>query len=121
MADMLDIGAAWLAEQQRAHVSREVTYSRGASSVVLSATKGQTREDEFDGTGARASTVSVDFIVMRADLILDDEEVRPATGDRITDGTMLYEVMGLGGEEHARDTDQYRHQIRIHTKFIGTA
>ncbi len=121
MGDVLDIGAEWLARQQKRHVAREIRYSRGtsASAVDVRATKGQSRYEVEDGTG-RTSITSIDFIVFREDLVLDGEPIDPVTGDRILDGIMQYEVMAISGEPVSRDTDQYRYQHRIHTKLIGT-
>jgi hypothetical protein len=122
MADMLQAGALWLAEQQRAHVSREVVYSRGEEATVsVLATKGTSRYEVTDESGSRGTISSVDFIIMRDDLDFGDGAVEPAPGDRITDDSMIYEVMAIPGEPVARDTDQHRYQLRIHTKYIGPA
>jgi hypothetical protein len=121
MTDLLDTGAAWLAAQQKSHAARDVTYSRAAQSVVVKATKGQSRFEVTDTNGSQTTITGTDFIVRRADLHFGGTEVEPVTGDRITDSGLLYEVMSIPGEPVSRETDQYRYQHRIHTKLIGAA
>lgn len=118
MADLLDTGAIFLARMQGLHASRDVTYARGADSVTVAATKGQSRFEVTDDTGT-STLLSEDFIIAPALLVLDGTTVLPEPGDRITDGGVVYEVMAIPGEPHWRYTDQYRHQVRIHTKIVG--
>ena len=68
-----------------------VTYERGASSVEVQATIGQTvfRLNDDPGGGATIRDVSRDYLIRTADLVLDGETRQPQRGDRI-----LEEVSG---------------------------
>jgi len=120
---MLEQSTTWLTDQRVTHLATPVTYQRGIDSVVVPATIGQTvfRFDSQDGATIR--TVSRDFLIRAADLILNGLATEPQRGDRITetDGgkTFTYEVMSPGGNEPAwRYSDPYRRTLRIHTKGI---
>jgi hypothetical protein len=42
MADLLERGSRWLEDQRTKHCTRDVTYVRGAASVLVRATVGRT-------------------------------------------------------------------------------
>jgi hypothetical protein len=123
VADLLEQGAAWLDDQRMRHMSRTVTYLRGADSVDIAATIGQTTFEQADEYGVIHRTESRDYLITAADLVLAGKQELPKPGDRIreTDGDQifLYEVMAPGGEPAWRCSDAYRRTLRIHTKFIG--
>ena len=124
MADLLEQGAQFLDDQRHAHMARSVTYHRGASSVELSATVGQTTfEQDYEFGGIRRIQ-SRDFLVRTADLVLDSAEVLPVAGDQIREVqgelVFVYEVMAPGSEPPFRYSDPYRKALRIHTKHIAT-
>lgn len=126
MGNLLADAASWLSEQRNAHLATEVTYSRGAASVSLSATIGRTifeSEDDLQ-VGNIRRIESRDFIVRAADLVLDSATVLPEDGDeiRIAVGatTHVFEVLSPGDEPPFRPADLHRIDLRIHTKHIGT-
>ena len=49
MTDLLENGLDWLEEQRKAHMTKTVTYRRGASTVEVAATVGATRFEVDDG------------------------------------------------------------------------
>ncbi len=124
MGDLLEQGAQFLDDQRHAHMARPVVYHRGASSVELSATIGQTTFEQDYEFGGIQRIQSRDFLVRTADLVLDSAEVLPAAGDQIreTQGekVFVYEVMAPGSEPPFRYSDPYRKALRIHTKHIAT-
>lgn len=124
MADLLDAGSQWLDQQRTAHMTRTVTYERGASSVEVPATLGRTLFEQVDRMGLVQRTESRDFLVLAADLVLDGSEATPKAGDRIRDAAgsavQLYEVMAPGSEPPFRYSDPYRRTLRIHTKHVGS-
>ncbi|MFG0243631.1 MAG: hypothetical protein ACF8R9_12665 [Phycisphaerales bacterium JB054] len=124
MADLLEQGAAFLDDRRHGHLTRTVTYERGASTVDLAATVGRTIFEQADESGFIRKVESRDFLVRRTDLILDGSESLPKAGDRIreTDGAQfqIYEVMAPGGEPPFRFSDPYRKVLRIHTKHVAT-
>ena len=101
-----------------------MVYHRGALSVEVSATIGQTTFEQADEFGGIQRLESRDYLIRTADLMLDTELVLPAPGDRIheTSGASLfvYEVMAPGGEPPFRYSDPYRKALRIHTKHVAT-
>jgi len=124
MADLLGTGAAWLEDQRHQHLTRTVTYQRGADTVGLAATIGRTQFEQADASDVIHRIESRDFLVRAADLVLGGVPVTPVAGDRIreTSGetTFVYEVMAPGGEPPFRFSDVNRLTYRIHTKLVGT-
>ena len=124
MADLLEWGSAWLDGQRKTHLSRPVTYQRGAESVEVQARVGRTVFEAADAYGVVERTESRDFLVLATDLVLGGAAVLPERGDRIreTDGAnvYVYEVMAPGKEPHWRWSDDYRRTLRIHTKHVAT-
>lgn len=120
MADLLQIGSDWLADQMKAHAGRSITYRRGANSVTVTATIGRTEFELDDEFGVLRKIESRDFLIAAADLVLNSVTVLPERGDEIdeTQGsvTYTYEVMAPGKEPHYRFSDPYRRTLRIHTK-----
>lgn len=100
-------------------MSRTVTYGRDDASVDLPATLGRTAFEQPDEYGALHRIEARDYIINVADLILEDEQVLPRSGDRITDATVVYEVMAFGDEPPWRYCDAHQKSIRIHTKKVG--
>ena len=124
MADMLEQGASWLDDQRHQHMTRTVSYVRGSSTVEVQATIGRTIFEQADEFGIVTKTESRDYLIRRADLVLDGQSTLPKRGDQIreTDGetTFVYEVLSPGDESVFRYSDPYRKALRIHTKHIAT-
>ena len=124
MADMLEQGASWLDDQRHQHMTRSVSYARGASTVEVQATIGRTVFEQADEFGIVTKTESRDYLIRTADLVLDGLATLPKRGDLIreTDGTttFVYEVLSPGDEPVFRYSDPYRKALRIHTKHIAT-
>ena len=120
MADLLQVGSDWLADQMKSHAGRSVTYRRGGDSVTVTATIGRTEFELDDEFGVLRKIESRDFLISAADLVLNSVTVLPERGDEIdeTQGsvTYTYEVMAPGKEPHYRFSDPYRRTLRIHTK-----
>ncbi len=124
MADMLEQGAQFLDDQRHAHMTRTVVYARGASSVEVAATIGQTIFEQDFELGGIQRIQSRDYLIRTTDLVLDAEEVLPKAGDQIRETVgeqvFVYEVMAPGSEPPFRYSDPYRKALRIHTKHIST-
>jgi len=124
MADLLQQGAAFLDDRRHEHLTRTVTYGRGASTVDVAATIGRTVFEQADESGFIRKVESRDFLVRRTDLVLNGSAALPRAGDRVLepDGsqTQVYEVMAPGGEPPFRFSDPYRNTLRIHTKHVAT-
>ena len=124
MTDLLEQGASWLDDQRHRHMTRSVSYARGASTVIVQATIGRTVFEQADEYGVVTKTESLDYLIRTADLVLDGQVTLPKHGDQIreTDGetTFVYEVLSPGDEPIFRYSDPYRKALRIHTKHIAT-
>ncbi len=124
MADMLQSGQEWLADQLKQHASRPVVYQRGIEQVTAQATIGRTLLKLDNGYGGvRMEWTDRDFLIQTADLILGAALVTPQRGDRIREtvgaNTSIFEVMAYGGEPPWRFSDPFGKLLRIHSKFIG--
>ena len=124
MADLLQTGQAWLADQLKEHASRLVLYQRDAAQVGVQATIGRTMLKLDDGYGGvRMEWTDRDYLIQAADLVLASTQITPERGDRVLDTvgliTSIYEVMAYAGEPPWRFSDPFGKLLRIHTKFVG--
>ena len=124
MSNLMEQGAAWLADQLKAHGSVEVTYQRDAAQVAVRATIGKTEFEIDDGSGLIQRFQSRDYLIQTADLQLGGQATLPVAGDRVRetvgDQTFVYEVLAPGNEPHFRYSDPFRKVLRIHTKLVAT-
>jgi hypothetical protein len=123
MGDLLETGLGWLADQFKAHASRDVTYQRGALEAVVRATVGRTEFELADDHGGVTRFESRDFLILAADLVLGATATLPQYGDHIveTQGalTFIYQVLDQDGRPLYRFSDPYRKLLRIHTKRVA--
>lgn len=124
MADMLESGQNWLANQLKEHVSRTVVFQRGIDQVSVSATFGRTLQKLDDGYGGiRMEWTDRDYLIHAAELILNSIQFDPQRGDLIKDTVgaieSTYEVTAFGGEPPYRPSDPFGIVLRIHTKLIA--
>jgi len=123
MQDLLDKGLEFLGATRHAHLAREVTYRRGAETVVLRATLGRTEFEQVDEQGFARTFEARDFILRAGDLVLAGETVLPSPGDIVAvehaGWAELFEVMGRGIEPAWRYTAPDHRELRVHTKFVG--
>ena len=122
--DLLQRGSAWLQQQRTKHLTRQVTYARGADSVQVPATVGRTIFRIDKGYGVLERIEARDYLILAADLVLNAAPILPKPGDQIreTEGgkTFVYEILAPGNEPCWRYSDLYRVTLRIHTKLIAT-
>jgi hypothetical protein len=124
LGNLLETGAAWLADQLKANASTEVIYFRDVEQVPIQATIGKTEFEIDDGSGIVERFQSRDYLIQAADLVLGGSETLPEPGDRIqeTQGAQnfAYEVMAPGDQPCWRYSDPFRKLLRIHTKHVAT-
>lgn len=130
MADLLDMGARWLEDQRHRHMTKTVTYQRGAESVDVQATVGRTvfeQSDDLSAGGVVRRTESRDFLVRGVDLVLGGQRALPRAGDRIREPdteagrVFVYEVSAPGASSGAPVfgyADPCRCTLRIHTTNV---
>jgi len=102
MSDLLEQASNWLEAERTRHASRVVSYVRGSRTLGVSATIGKTTFEVDDGYGVLVRYESRDFLVLAADLVIEQQPLLPERGDRIreTQGqtTFVYEVTAPGKE-----------------------
>lgn len=127
----LGVGEAFL-RRRRADAATAVSYYRGmAVNAAVPAIQANTEYETDDGE-AIVKSASADWLIERADLMLDlgagAVEVTPQAGDRINitldHGTEVFEVAPLGADDvyrwHGRDGQTFRiHTVRVASSFSG--
>lgn len=123
MADLLNTGLKWLEDQRHEHLTRQITYERGAESVTLLATIGKSDFEQIDEFGVVHRAQARDFLVRAQDVAIGGSPTLPQAGDRIreTEGAVTYvhEVMSPAGQPPWRYSDAFRRTLRIHTKLVS--
>lgn len=102
----------------QALASAQVTYSRGNTTATVSAVVGKSEYQQDDGAGALVRSQVRDYLIRTADLTGSAIAGLPKSGDRITDGDDVYEVVSLGPGPAWRYSDSLRHTLRIHVRQI---
>lgn len=119
MANLLARGAAWLRSRMLEHAASEVTFVRGATSLVVPAVRGRSEFEVVEGESLVRSR-GVDWIVAKDALVVAGQVVRPAIGDefRETVGTVTrhYRVLALGDEVWREEA--LGEFVRVHTKLV---
>ena len=120
MPDLIAQGAAWLADQRRESLSRDIEYATPSTTATVLASIGRTDFEVVNEGGIVERTESRDFIVATSDLV----GVPPQRGDQIREttpiGVMLFEVMApIATAPVWRWADASRTAYRIHTRLVG--
>lgn len=101
-----------------AHFGDEVVYSRGQQTVKLTAIGTAVTFDVVQAGEIQITAQRMDWLLRRQDLVLDGLATDPIEGDRITDGTRIYEVMPVGTESAAGPADVDADLWNIHTRLV---
>lgn len=99
----------------------EITYTRGNTTLPLSATVGRTLFVSNQINRARAEWGERDYLFRAADLVaagLSEPEEGDRIGETIAGVAMVFELMAPGGEPAWRYSDSQRVQIRAHCKRV---
>lgn len=120
MADLIQTGNDWLAEQMQAYASQPVTYSRGDDDIELLATAEPPTQELDAAGGAIIDALAIAFVVQAADLVIDDTTIKPQRGDVIVFGPRTFGVVEPGpGEPPWSYADPYRKLMRIHARELN--
>ena len=124
MTNLMQDAATWLGSQLKTVAGRTVTYTRGASSVSLTAAVSMHEYQVIDTEGFETQVVSRDYFLMAADLIIGGSVVAPRAGDQITESIggidQTFEAMNLGDSGPAwNEADPDGTLIVVHTKRVG--
>jgi hypothetical protein len=102
-------------QAQRATRGVAITYSRGATSLAITAVVGRSGANNADFGDLFAQGVEArDYLVLATDLTLGE----PAIRDTITEGARTYRVAEQGGEPVWDYSDPDRQIIRVHTTRV---
>lgn len=110
---LLETATAYLATQLTALTAVSVIYSRGATSISISATRASTPYEASDADGVIHRTIGRDYLIESALFPFSD---LPRDGDTIIDLDETYIVHSMPGEQPYRYSDPGRSLLRIHTK-----
>lgn len=106
----------WFAAQKYTADGASITYTRGATALSITAVRGRTSYETSSSDGTLIRMATPDYLVKASDITALTE---PAAGDTITDGTAVYEVMSLSGENPWQWADWPNKTVyRIHCKQI---
>ena len=123
MSNMMQSGMTWLDAKCKAHMGISVVYRRGQDSVTLTATPGRTNYQTTTEDGAIIETKARDYLISRADLVLDGQEIEPQVSDVIEetvgDRTYMHTVTENEGAKCFEFSDEYHTTLRVHTKLTS--
>jgi hypothetical protein len=121
--DILKDASGWLEDQRMKFRTGPVVYRRGNDSVEVAATVGKTIFEVRNEFGLIEKTETRDFLILAADLVLNDLPVLPKRGDQVRETVgskvFVYEVMAPGKVPEWCYSDPYRKTLRVHTKHAG--
>ena len=107
---------SWLPATAKLAAGVTVTYTRGGTTVTVSAMQGRTVFASIQDGGPKIEFGDRDYLILATDLVLFGE---PAIGDRVVDTGEVYEVLTPGtGEPAWRWSDPAHAMYRIHTKQV---
>lgn len=122
MTDLLQRSSDWLSDRMKQHAARDVVYRRGGQEVTVRAVIGR-KDFEVDAGESRLYFRSNDFLIHRADLILDGEATLPERGDQIIvdfgSGPVTFEVLPGDGIQPWEFSDSFEKLLRVHTKKVA--
>lgn len=117
--NQLERAAIQLATALRRVASCSVVYARGNQFVELKAAIGRT-QSTVDPDPLPERLQSRDYLILAAELILEELATLPQVGDQIREiNGLVYDVLPHGPEPCYRYADPYRRLLRIHTKHTG--
>jgi hypothetical protein len=122
MPELLKVASDWFETVRDAENVTSIVYSRGADSVTIDASTGSTVWN-VDGVNIFDRWISVDWILLRAELILNSAVITPERGDQIVETrgskTYTYQVVSPTGQRVYRDADGFHKSMKIHTKLFS--
>ena len=118
MTTLLERGMTMVARVLPEAAGGDIVYSRGASSVTITATFGRSQFMVESAGETRIEHTDRDFLFPAASLVLDGVAVTPQKGDRVTVGAEVFEVLPIDGKQCYRTSDPQGTMIRVFTKKI---
>lgn len=119
MPNLFDTAIAQFINVMSQYANVTVTYKRGVeTSTITTGWPGETKKVSDEQSNAKEQWWDRQYFIPVADLVLDGDIITPAVGDRITEGTAVYEIVEHESEP-AWDYLDYQKTIwAIRTKEI---
>ena len=115
MADILQSGASWLANQLADSAASLCTYHRGNSYAQVRATVGSSTFEAQSQSGVIEIWQSRDFIIKASSLPFGEPLRHDKVVETIDGVDLTYEVTSPSGMPVFRYADPYRNCVRVHT------
>jgi hypothetical protein len=117
--DLLAAAEQWLADVHKASVSQTVSYQRGAETVSIQATAGQSDSASVDRSGMQIAYTGQQWLIQASDLVLSGSVTKPLVGDLITHGGVVYRVAAeSSGDRPWQTSGANGTVIRVFTKRV---
>ncbi len=125
MTNLLAIGAAWLRDQRKDHLSQTVEYRRGGDVLAILATHDLSHREIEDGEAGVIEIQVDDWLLSAEDLKLYGHVAVPKNRDLIVclmgEEYIAYEVAPVGAQAAWEYEDPQQEILRIHTNRLGPA
>jgi hypothetical protein len=96
-----------------------VTFIRGIySSASITARRNDIEHKTIDGNGIPISITMRDFVLSVASVVIDGDTVEPRTGDRIMEGTEVFEIQPPDENKQSVELQAGGYEWICHTKRI---
>ena len=97
-----------------------VTFTRGGDSSDGFTARRNIREYESIGNeyGTEISVVLRDYILPAASVVIDSVTIEPRTGDQITEGDEVFEIVASGGGSPAVELQTGGYEWLVHTMRV---
>lgn len=106
-----------LAAQRAFGVS--ITFIRGIySSASITARRNDLEHKTIDGNGIPISITMRDFVLPVASVVIDGDTVEPRTGDRILEGTDVFEIQPPDENKNSVELQPGGYEWICHTKRL---
>jgi hypothetical protein len=115
VSDLLQTGAAWLANRLADSAASLCTYHRGNSYAQVRATVGSSTFEAQSQSGVIETWQSRDFIIKTSSLPFGEPARHDTVVETIDGVDLTYEVTSPSGMPVFRYADPYRNCVRVHT------
>jgi hypothetical protein len=96
-----------------------VTFIRGIySSASITARRNDVEHKTIDGNGIPISITMRDFVLPVASVVIDGDTVEPRTGDRILEGTEVFEIQPPDENKTSVELQAGGYEWICHTKRV---
>ena len=96
-----------------------VTFIRGIySSAAITARRNDIEHKTIDGNGIPISITMRDFVLPVTSVVIDGDTVEPRTGDRIMEGTEVFEIQPPDENKNSVELQAGGYEWICHTKRV---